>query len=78
LDAILFAVATVAIVLAVFVLGPICLAFDINHIAPLITTGFKGVNWYNPVVFIGGVLLSETVIPIAIALWVCVAVGLVP
>lgn len=56
-------------------LGPICLAYDLNHLVPLLTNKPLNVSPWQLPVFIGGVFLSETAVPVAIVVWILVTIG---
>ncbi len=60
-------------------IGPYCFAYDLNHLIPLLT--HKPMNppismWSIPI-FIGGVFLSETAIPVALIIWILVFLGVI-
>lgn len=56
-------------------LGPMSLAYDLNHLVPLVTHQPLAVKWTSIVVFIVGVLLSETAVPLALIVWLLVTLG---
>lgn len=56
-------------------LGPMALAYDLNHLIPLATHKPLNVSWTQWPVFIAGFFLSETAIPLFIIVWLLVTVG---
>lgn len=73
--AISFLFVVIAFIVGAFLLGPYCLAYDLNHLVPLVTNKPLGVSMWNPAVLVGGFFLSETAIPVAIVVWILVTVG---
>lgn len=66
-----------AFFIGLFLLGPHCFAYDLNHLIPLVTHKPLGVSMWHPVIFIAGVFFSETAVPVAVILWVLVTIGLI-
>jgi len=65
------------IVLIIPVVGSLCLAYDCNHIAGAFKAGYHyPLPVYGGVSLLIGFLLSETVIPIAIVVWILIQVGI--
>ncbi len=58
--------------------GGFCVAFDINHLLPIVTHRALSVSGTDPIILLGGALLSETVVPIAIVTSILVAGGAIP
>jgi hypothetical protein len=69
-------VVILAIVL-IFCVGPLCLAYDINHLSLALAPEKKiHVEWTQLPIFIVGIFLSEIAVPVALVLWVLVTIGI--
>lgn len=64
-----------AFIVFVFCLGPICLAYDLNHLVPLATHQPLNVAWTNWAVLVCGFLGNRLVVPLALVVWLLVTIG---
>jgi hypothetical protein len=61
-----------------FLLGPFCLAYDLQHWIQFFTKQPTFISMWTWYILIGGILLGRFAIPVAIITWVLVMVGVVP
>jgi hypothetical protein len=64
-----------ALIAFIVCLGPMALAYDLNHLVPLATHQPLAVKWSSLAIFIAGIFLSEVAIPVALFVWVLVTIG---
>lgn len=62
-------------IIFILLLGPICFAYDLNHLVPLFTHRPLGVSFTYWPVFIGGFIFGKLAIPIAILTAILVVIG---
>ena len=62
--------------IVVIMIGPWALQYDLNHWMPLIKPGYTplGMSFF---MFIGGLILCEIAVPVAVLTWVLFGLGLV-
>ena len=69
-------VISLAVIAAVILLGPACLAYDLNVILPMVKdTPVREISMWEPAVFICGVIFSQATIPVALLLWLLQSCG---
>lgn len=66
-----------AFLLLFIMIGPWALQYDLNHWVPFVKPGFTPLGM-SIFMFVGGLILFEIAVPIAILTWVCVGLGLIP
>ena len=65
----------IAIFALAFSIGPMCFAYDLRHLVPLITHAPVDVRWTQWPIFIAGVVLSEVAVPVFFLVWILVLIG---
>jgi hypothetical protein len=68
----------IALVALAVLVGPLCFAYDLNHIVPVFTGKPLNVSPFYWPVFLGGIFLSETAVPVAVIVFILVALGVLP
>lgn len=72
-----FGIVFVAFWVLSLLLGPYCFAYDLNHLLPYVVNHPVQVSMWSLPVFIGGILLGEIAVPLAVVLWIAVSLGII-